>query len=89
MMLKKRINFFSHFSWNHQISWNFATDTCKQVLWASLLPIVRTPRPNLVTSSPISLCSDGTVQFYEEVYGKAQTQKRVALNTDIQGSAYI
>ena len=40
--VKKKNKIFSHSSWNHQISRNFATDTCKQVLLASLLQILRT-----------------------------------------------
>ena len=39
---KKKKKIFSHSIWNHQISRNFATDMCKQVLLASLLPILRT-----------------------------------------------
>ena len=40
--VKKKNKIFSHSSWNHQISRNFGTNTCKQVLLASLLQILRT-----------------------------------------------
>ena len=81
MMLKKRIK-FSH----------ILVEIIKSV---EILPLIRaskfcwlpcfkylglrTPRPNLCYFFPISLCSNGIVQFYIEVYVKAQKQKSVSL----------